>query len=170
MLWARAPVLLWFPLIWAILTPPETNQTTIIGNVDTAQARSPSPLPENLPFIWGHPPSLLATEFWLDPVGFHPNFFSDWPRAFVSYSNQSYPRSYGDTCMLHIKFYIRQSTTLEMLLEIILNIYMTAISLQIWNISIFLKNVERAYSAKLSLATCSMLANVKSIGFLHLSW
>lgn len=79
-----------------------------------AQARCPSALLENLPFIWGHPPSLSATHLWLDPVGFHPNFFSDWPRALVSYSNQFYPRSYGDTCMLHIKFYIRQSTTLEM--------------------------------------------------------
>jgi hypothetical protein len=80
-----------------------------------AQARYPSALLKKSTFIWGHPPSLSATDLWLDPAGFHPNFFSDWPRVLVSYPNQwhVYARSHGDTCMLHIKFYIRQSTTLE---------------------------------------------------------
>jgi hypothetical protein len=55
-----------------------------------AQARCPSILLENLPFIWGHPPFLSARDLLLNPVCFHLNFFCDWPRALVSYPNQSW--------------------------------------------------------------------------------
>jgi hypothetical protein len=106
----------WFALIFPHLGYIDTTRTRSeyhhLECRHCAQPRCSSALLENLPIILGHPPS--ATDLWLDPVGFHPNFFSDWPRALLSYSNQLYSRSRVDTCMLRIKFYIRQSTTLEM--------------------------------------------------------
>ena len=42
-----------------------------------AQSRTSSALLKNPLFIWGHPPSLSATDLFLDHVGFHLNLLSN---------------------------------------------------------------------------------------------
>jgi hypothetical protein len=96
-----------FLLYWGVPPPPPSwsapHPFEISGSAtDTSQTpseyhirecrhyTSKTPIhPSRKPtLVWAHSPPLPATGLSLDRVSFHPNFFSNWPRALVSYSYQ----------------------------------------------------------------------------------